>query len=293
MAALKLTRKPQRDRWLNLRGVVPDRLQPLSLAELKALPIGTANGSTVTLESEFEIEDGDRLRIELDGDLRRCDGIAGDMRAGELVAHGPVGNYLADGMSGGRAVVEGDAGWYAASGMRGGQLTIRGDVGRYAAAAPPAAARGMNGGEVLICGAADEFLASRMRRGRVVVWGDVAAGCATRMIAGTLVLCGQVQSPLGCGMARGTLLLLGSPASWIEASPPGFTAWEACELSFLQILISDALPHLPVPLRESLQAGRWLRSLGDRSLGGQGELLLRPLSLLSPGEPWLERDWPV
>ncbi len=280
------SQKPSTDRGaisdftarLNLSGLVPDRLLSMSVAEIESLAIATETGMS-TISDEFTVHDGTRDQLVLCGDLSHCDHVAGEMRSGELIIEGSVGNYLASNMRGGRVVVTGNAGDYACSSLRAGQVTVEGDVRCHAAAAVPFASRGMSGGDFLIRGSADQFLATRMRRGRVIVLGDVAAGCATRLIAGTVFVCGRVTLPLGCGMARGTLLLSNPTQQLMTTVPVGFTTLEPCELSFLPLLLRDIAPHLPAEAAADITSSRWLRGMGDRAEAGLGELFVRELAL--------------
>lgn len=290
MTSLTLLRKPHSQGRLNLRGLVPDRLLPLSCAEIEKLALDYSADSPGTVADQFTLRDGDRDRLVIEGELSDCDYVAGGMLSGELLIESDVGNYLASGMRDGRVVVSGNAGSYAAGDLRGGLVSVRGNVGCHAAAATPFAVRGMSGGELVIGGSADQFLGSRMRRGRVIVLGEVAAGCASRMIAGTIVLCGPVVLPLGYGMARGTLMLLHPSDLIAERGVVGFTELESCELSFLALLLQDIATRLPAEQAAELTSGKWLRGLGDRGVQGQGELFIRQLSSPSPGEPWIGEE---
>ncbi len=259
---------------INLHGIVPDRLQHLSLAEIEALPI-SIDGSTVPLNKQFAVSDGQRSTLILDGDLSHCDFIAGGMLAGEIVVEGTVGDFLAAGMRSGRVRINGDAGAYACSSLRGGQVVVVGNVGDYAAAAPPQAVRGMTGGVLVVHGSAGLWLASRMRRGLIVVHGYVAAGCASRMIAGTLAIVGQTQLPLGYGMARGTLFILDPEPQLLQSSIPGFTPLVPCELSILAILLQELAEYVPPKHAATILSSRWMRCQGDRAERGIGEVFMR------------------
>lgn len=274
MSPLKLQLKSTVRGQVNLQGATPDRLADLDLPSIAAWPI-SVDGSDAALEQAFEISDGERDRWLVSGDLQRCDFLGAGMRDGQIVADGSVGDYLASRMRGGRVEVRGDAGNYAASSLHGGSVSIAGNAGRYAAANAPNQTRGMSGGELFISGNADQWLARRMRRGLVIVHGHVASGCATRMIAGTVVICGHIATPLGSSMARGTLLLLDPPQALLSEGIVGFTHPSPSRLSFLPLLLEHIAPKLPEQLSSQLCASEWLRSLGDRSELGLGEVLLR------------------
>lgn len=282
MSPLKLLLKSTVRGRINLQGATPDQLADLDLPSIAAWPIAV-DGKVAALGQAFEISDGERERWLLSGDLRRCDFVGAGMRDGEIVADSSVGDHLASRMRGGSVEVLGDAGSHAASSLRGGSVSIAGNVGCYAAAPAPNQTRGMSGGELIIAGNADQWLASRMRRGLVIVHGRVASGCATRMIAGTVVICGQIAAPLGSSMARGTLLLLDPPQQFLSEGIVGFTNPSPSQLSFLPLLLEHIAPKLPEVLSSQLSASMWLRSMGDRSELGLGEVLLRQLAEIGEG----------
>ncbi|MBX3420897.1 MAG: formylmethanofuran dehydrogenase subunit C [Pirellulaceae bacterium] len=266
---------------LQLGAIVPHRLQSLSVAEI-ARHVVTTDDERTTVGDWFDIADGNRNLLILQGDLARCDGIGQSMNGGQLHVVGSVGHFLADGMKAGVLTVQGNAGLYAAGGLRGGHVLISGNADDYLAAAAPGRRHGMRGGTVLVSGNVGCWAASRMRYGTVVVHGDIELGLALRMITGTVVGCGAVDPRLGCGMRRGTLLFsrVDSAATSAEHGPAGFTQPESSELSFLPMLLKQLHPLLPQPLAQRLQQvpfcdwpRRADRSLGDTSSGGLGEVI--------------------
>lgn len=290
MSFLTLRKTAHSAQRIDLFGIVPNRVNDLPLNEISQLPIRIGERAAMVRDC-FEVVDGDRTAIAFEGDLANCDYVGGGLESGRIIANGNVGDFLADRMRGGSIEVVGSANRFACSGLRGGLVTISGDCGEYAAAAAPSEKRGMNGGMLVVKGNCDQWLATRMRRGTVIVHGNVAAACANRMIAGTLVLCGQVTFPLAANMARGTILLLGQQAT--SEAPAGFTTPELTELSYLQILLNDIAPYLPVPKpaarsRSATNRGAGsgvltphvstlrapvLRALGDRVNRGLGEII--------------------
>lgn len=269
MSALTLTlREPSRGR-LDLRGIVPDILLPMELPEIAALNI-TLHGQSRRLEELFEIEEGQRDRLVLRGELQTADHVGADMRDGMMLVEGSVGDGLARNMRGGLLSLHGDAGDLAASGLRGGNVTIAGNVGDYCAGAAPSGRRGMRGGFLHVSGSAGRFLGYRMRRGTVLICGEIDSGCASSLIAGTIVAMGPARPPLGVGMRRGTFLSLTELQPALHA---GFTALEPIRLSYLQLLLDTLRPHLPhYPWDDAAQQPAH-RSLGDRASGGIGEII--------------------
>ncbi len=255
---------------LNLLGIVPNRVRDLDLSAIQQLPI-EVGGKAAAIGEHCEIADGAREEIHFEGDLSRAHQVGGEQTDGRLVVLGSVGDALAARMTGGFIEVRGSAGRFAGGNLRGGVVDIAGDCGEYAASAAPGQKRGMSGGTLVIRGNCDKWLATRMRRGTVIVHGQVAAASAYRMIAGTLAFCGKVELPLGTDMSRGTILMLGKHSPCV--APPGFTAPEVTELSFIQILMNDIAQHLPLSLRPKALPETVMRSIGDRVHRGLGEII--------------------
>jgi formylmethanofuran dehydrogenase subunit C len=274
---------------MNLRGLLPERLAGLAAAEILDTSL-LVDGHAMRLGDYWQLEleeDGGGQHLRLIGDCRRCVEVAAEMQSGRLVVAGSVGDYVGRGMRGGSVEVLGDCGRFAAGGLRGGTLHVRGNAGEFAAGAAPGASRGMQGGTLVVDGNCDRWLAARMRRGLVVVRGDVGGGAATRMIAGTLVLSGAMERPVGVGMRRGTLLHLRGEEVAVEEKLSGFTRGELAELSFLPMLMVELERLLPGDqlLRSTLSGKRLterraFRSMGDRTVGGLGECLWFPASLV-------------
>ncbi len=270
MSSLTLRPANTAPRRINLFGIVPNQVKDLPLSEIFRLPIRIEERAAVVGDC-FEVVDGDRATIVLDGDLSNCDYVGGGLDGGRILVTGSVGDFLADRMRDGVIEVRGSADRFACSGLRGGLVHVAGDCGEYAAAAAPGAQRGMNGGFLVVNGNCDQWLATRMRRGTVIVHGNVAAACASRMIAGTLALCGQVDFPLAANMARGSILLLGHEG--VCTSPAGFTEPELTELSYLRMLINDIAPYLPVRICKERIPAVVFRAMGDRVNRGLGEII--------------------
>lgn len=261
---------------LNLGEVIPRRLESMTLTEISRLELPTIH-SSVELGQFFDLTDGDRQRLRLEGDLTVCDNVGGQLDEGEIEVFGSVGHYAGFAMTGGRLVIRGNAQQYACGGLRAGSVLIDGNVGDCLGAAASGSVTGMRGGTVVVTGSVGRGAAARMRRGTIVVHGDVADGLAMRMIAGTVICCGQVSGPYGCGMRRGTLMFMGASPEPIEII--GFSSPEPVELTFLPILLNHLRKNLPKELTELLPKSnsqlprQAFRSLGDRTHGGLGELL--------------------
>ncbi|GAB5402916.1 MAG: formylmethanofuran dehydrogenase subunit C [Aureliella sp.] len=289
MKPLTLTRKVTTDHEpLDLRHLTPDRTQDISFDNLGKLQV-MCRGESRELGQDFDIADGNRNTLRLAGDLSNCSHVGSLMRSGVLEVASSVGSHLAAQMRGGSLRVEGNAGDHAFCEMRGGDVTVSGNVGHFAGGAQ---SKGMRGGQVVVEGSAGRWLATRMRRGTIVVYGDIGPGAASRLIAGTLVVCGRAEPPFGAGMQRGTVVFTPPPSN---EPPPfesdstdgrvrsivGFTAPEPAELSFLQLLLRELEPLLPPDILQQAHSQKAFRALGDRAVGGQGEIL------------WLRRSGPA
>jgi formylmethanofuran dehydrogenase subunit C len=261
---------------LNLFGLTPERLRDLSVAEIGKLPLGDSRDSC-ELGSWFRIADGSRESLRLEGDLRHCDYVGGQLKSGEIEVEGSIGHQAGYRMSGGKLIIRGQAGHYTCSGMLGGEAVICGDVGEYLGGASDGSTLGMRGGTVVVQGDADRWAAARMRRGTIVIHGRTAAGLAMRMVAGSVVCCGPVDGHPGCGMRRGTLLMLGTNQAPTDVV--GFSRTELAELSFLALMIGDLRRWLPVQIQQQMPESpshlprRAMRCVGDRTIQGLGELI--------------------
>lgn len=270
MSQLTLKRRRESTQKLNLFAVVPNLLCELPSDEIEQLLV-RADDVLTPLGEHFEVVDGAREQLVIEGELENCEAIGGGMRSGVLKVHGSVGNHLASSMRGGTLYVDGSAKKFACSNLLAGAVEVSQNVGDYAAGAVEPNSKGMRGGTFVVRGNAGRWLATRMRRGTVVVCGDVKEAAFTRMLAGTVVVCGAAKMPLATAMKRGTILLLGESNADMKACVPGFTAAETVELSFLPILIRQLQQYLPVEILPS--SARVQRSIGDRADGGQGELI--------------------
>ena len=217
-----------------------------------------ADGRPVEVGELFDLrrEDSDTDEIAIEGDLGNVHGLAAWHDRGTFTIIGDAGHYVAASMTGGTVRVEGNAGDFLAApfgcektGMSGGQVRVEGCVGRY--------------------------LGHRMRRGDVFVGADAGGLAAASMVAGTIAIAGNAGPQLAIGMKRGTILLGG------QSDPLSGTYQEASELrrrfseplaftaDFLRLYCSSILQ----PIVERFAGGQLQRVRGDRSVGGQGEIL--------------------
>jgi formylmethanofuran dehydrogenase subunit C len=253
---------------VDLRGITPAVLAPLSVPEIERLPLACGNAK-LPLAEFFDVESEASDALVLDGDLSRFDRVGWRLAGGRIVVTGAVGHHAGGCMSAGELVVHGHAGDLAACEMAGGRLTIDGDVGDFAAGTLPGSMDGMRGGTLVVKGNAGARFGDRMRRGTAVVFGDVGDFLASRMVAGTIALGGRAGIHAAYGMRRGSLVFAADEGASTPA--PTFVPALAEPVVFWQLLARD-LARFGGPF-EGLPGRRIERLLGDLAVEGKGELI--------------------
>lgn len=266
---IRLRLRQQPPLRLDLRGLTPAALAPLTAAQIEQLPLAQGRRE-LPLAEYFDltvsntITDADLLVFE--GDLSRCDRVGWQLDAGRIVVEGPVGHYAGACLRGGAMLVQGNAGLLTACEMAGGSLMIDGDVGDFAAGAQPGSLDGMRGGRLVVRGSAGQRFGDRMRRGTAWVFGDAGDFFASRLVAGTIAIGGHVGAHPAYGMRRGSLVFAGAapplPPHFVPAIVGAPVVWQ---------LLARALAHEGGPFAD-LAARHMGRCLGDRSVAGVGEL---------------------
>jgi formylmethanofuran dehydrogenase subunit C len=249
----------------------PDRMMELARRDIERLRLGPGR-CEVAVGDLFEVSGVGGEAIEVEGDLAAFARVGALMSRGTLVIRGPVGPRAGSGMRGGTLLIEGSAGDYAGEGMIGGLLRVRGDAGDHLAAPFPGSARGMNRGTILIDGSAGRAAVRRMRRGLVAVRGDLGEGAACGMLAGSLFAFGRLRGGAGALMRRGTIVALGDATVLPTFLPAGFARFPFLDVFF------NGLEAAGFPVMPRLRGTLYLRSVGDVSGGGVGEIL-------TPGGP--------
>ncbi len=206
---LRFAKPPAQRIPIDMAGVTPATLAPLSLDEVRRTTVRHGN-RPAELGELFTIDgDGRDLAWRLEGDFGAVHGLGAEMTAGEIVAEGSVGRHAGAGMSGGRIEVRGDAGDWLGAEMRGGAIRVHGDAGDFVGAAYAGSPRGMRGGEILIDGSAGREVGFRMRRGLIAVAGGAGEFLGLRMLAGTILVFGACGARPGASLRRGTIGLFG------------------------------------------------------------------------------------
>ncbi|MCX8003533.1 MAG: formylmethanofuran dehydrogenase subunit C [Burkholderiaceae bacterium] len=261
-------RQPPRLR-VDFEGIRPRRLAALALPEVQRLRVWHGN-EALALADLFDVSLGTAQEptLRLEGELTAFDRIGAGLDGGRIEIHGGVGDYLGLRMRDGQIHVRGTAGAFAGCEMAGGSMTVAGDVGDYAGAALPGSMEGMRGGRLLIAGNAGERAGDRMRRGLLLVAGNAGACAASRMVAGTLAVAGALGPHAAFGMRRGTLVLARAPAALLPTFVP-----TRHDVGVFWHLLMRQLAVAGSPW-DALAAKRPLRWVGDRAVGGIGEILV-------------------
>lgn len=245
----------------------PDRLAPLSPAEIARLPVWHGNAGA-TVADLFRV-DGDPADgcLRLEGDCSRVKLVGSGMTRGRIEIRGDAGMHLGAGMRGGAIEVFGSASDWVGAEMRGGRLHVHGDVGHLAGAAYRGSRLGMRGGILVIDDNAGDEVGCTMRRGVIIVGGDVGEFAGAGMLAGTIGVWGTAGRRVGAGMKRGTIIL-NRPAELLPTFRP------ACSYQpvFLT-LYCRALRRSGVPVPAEIDTATWVRHCGDLVAGGKGEIL--------------------
>lgn len=253
--------------------LAPDRLCRLPEPEIAG--VGLRYGTDdVALGDLFEVAVDDGAgegpgRLELEGDLGRCERLGEAMGEGILVVDGDAGDDLGARMSGGSVAVRGSAGRRCGAEMTGGLIRVEGGVGERAGAACPGSRHGMNRGVILVEGEAGPYLGETMRRGLIAVRGRTGPHAGAHMVAGSLFLLGGSDGPVGAAMRRGTILAAGEPDLL-----PGFRYACTYHPPFLPFYWRRLRTRYDFPVEPGLEEGPYRRYSGDFTEIGRGEVLL-------------------
>lgn len=273
MTRVRLSLRSPLEAPLDGSPLAPGRLCPLGEGEIAGLGLRYGNGQVEVGELfEVSVEDGPGEgagRLELAGDLARCERLGADLEDGALVVDGDAGDHLGAGMSGGSVTVRGSAGGWCGAEMTGGRIRVEEDVGRRAGAAYPGGRHGMNRGVILVEGDAGPYLGETMRRGLIAVRGRTGRHAGAHMVAGSLFLLGGGPGPVGAAMRRGTILATGEPELL-----PGFRYACTYRPPFLPFYWRRLRERYDFPVEARLASGPWRRYSGDFTELGRGEVLL-------------------
>ncbi|QDU73505.1 Formyltransferase/hydrolase complex Fhc subunit C [Bremerella volcania] len=257
---------------LDLRGVLPSRLLPMSLSEVAKVTVWEGN-RRVELGELFDVEIETRREetLRIIGNLSKADNVGAGLDGGTLFVQGSVGHHAGQEMREGSLFIHGHVGNNLAEGMKGGFLKVLGNVGDRVGAPLPGENRGMAGGHVFILGSAGSEVGHRMRRGTIAIANDCGDFVGYEMLAGTIFVGGKAGTNPGLMMRRGTIILHGNQQSDLMA---GFV--HACRFkpTMMPLLAKDfACQEVPEVAR--LIAWRDYDLFhGDLAQMGRGEILL-------------------
>lgn len=279
MSALTFRLKAPLPDRLDVSPLIPERLSGLMVDQIRYLELwlgGQAVPAGELFDIDRSIDEAHAPEAALDPtaeDVRfesgdpRLDRLGAGMTTGRLTVHGSVGSRLAENVSGGLIRIHGSAGAYAGTLMSGGRVIVDEHVGDYLGGAWPGARHGLRGGRIQVGGDCGDRAGYRMRRGELLISGSAGSACGARMIAGTIAVAGRLGPGAAYAMRRGTIL----------ASEPPKTA----------AIMADCGLHEPVYLMTMVRGWQQLdpvfrfqapirytrRLIGDRSVGGDGEIL--------------------
>lgn len=257
---------------LNLRGVLPSRLLPMSLEEAAKVTVWHGN-QRVQLGELFDVETETRREdtLRIIGDLSKADNVGAGLDGGTLFVQGSVGNHAGQEMREGSLYIHGHVGNNLAEDMQGGFLKVLGNVGDRVGAPLPGENRGMAGGSVFILGSAGNELGHRMRRGTIAVTNDCGDYVGYEMLAGTIFVGGKAGTSPGLMMRRGTIILHGNERSDLMA---GFMPACRFKPAMMPLLAQDfSRQEVPEVARLISQRDYDLFH-GDLAQMGRGEILL-------------------
>ncbi|HUR55098.1 MAG TPA: formylmethanofuran dehydrogenase subunit C, partial [Gemmataceae bacterium] len=215
--SLQLTLRTPSPIPIEVEGVLPERVEKLSLLDVAKLPVQHGNRQE-ELGAFFDVT-GDSASgwVQFAGDTRNVKHIGAGLSRGTVYVENDAGTHAGARMSGGELVIDGSAGDWLGAEMRGGFIEVRHSSGDQTGAAYRGSRRGMTGGAIFIRGSAGDELGLLMRRGLIVVSGDCGEFAGASMIAGSVFILGEAGGRLGAGMKRGTIV-----AGRVAELPPSF-----------------------------------------------------------------------
>ncbi len=263
-----LTRRASSPVPLEVEGVTPDAVAPLSALDVARLPVLHGNRSE-DLGEWFDVT-GDPADgvVRFAGDTATVKHIAAGMTGGRVEVEGGVGMHAGAGMRGGSLVVRGDAASWLGAEMKGGTIAVFGDAGSQVGAAYRGSRRGMTGGEIHVRGSAGDEVGLLMRRGLIAVGGACGSFAGASMIAGSVFAFGPLGGRAGAGMKRGTVFAGGG----VGEVPPSFRATCDYVPTFLPAYLRHIVQAGVIPVGRAPVRVRCYR--GDLLHGGTGEVLV-------------------
>lgn len=269
MNPLTFTLRRRPAAWLDLSGLVPDKLAGMSAAACREMRLQHGRHPCPVADF-FDVSGSNPNYIYLRRCSERLVHVGSDMEKGVIEVRGHAGTYLGQGMSGGHIIVQGDAGDHVGAGMTGGKIYLSGSAGDFVGGPGPGQVQGMNEGFIGIRGSVGHRAGDHMRRGTIIVFGNAGDFAGSRMIAGTLIILGSTGAAAGHRMQRGTIIVGKKPANILST----FNSCGALKMEFLRMMFKQ-MTVVDKRFRFFRTYGpEVLRFAGDGARSGRGELLV-------------------
>ncbi len=267
---IRLTAKHETSIPVEVDGILPTRLDSLSVSQIERLSIWHGNRQ-IPLAEAFTVQRTDSdSAICWDGDLTGTHRIGEALSKGHVEVHGNAGRHVGGRMTGGRLEVHGDVSDFAGAEMKGGTLRVAGSAGNDCGAAYIGSPRGMNGGRLLVSGSVGRRPGSWMRRGLIAIGGSCGDYPGLEMLAGTMVVVGAIGKHPAGQMKRGTLCLFHATEAQLL---PTFV--RGCnERPLAMELVLRALQTARFPLPAAHEQRQFDAFHGDTLAGGRGEVFI-------------------
>ena len=256
---------------VEMEGITPDSVQPLSIAQIEQLPIFHGKDKCVLADFFKVAGDASDLQMQVSGQLAGVHWIGTKMQSGSIHIDGDCGRHLGSEMRGGTITVNGNAGDWVGGEMKGGLIHVHGNAGHQVGAAYRGSERGMNRGTIIIDGNAGNEIGLTMRRGLIVIGGNAGDLIGFNMLAGTIVLFGSSGIRHGAGMRRGSIIFMGEEHPQLL---PTFRHAVQYQPEFMRVLLRK-LVKTGFPVPEEILSASYDLYHGDMIDGGRGEILLR------------------
>lgn len=257
---------------LDLRGVLPSRLLPMSPEEAAKVTVWEGN-QRVELGELFDIEIETRREetLRIIGNLAKADNVGAGLDGGTLFVQGSVGNHAGQEIRSGSLYIHGHVGNNLAEGMKAGFLKVLGNVGDRVGAPLPGENRGMAGGSVFILGSAGNEVGHRMRRGTIAITNNCGDYAGYEMLAGTIFVGGKAGANAGLMMRRGTIILQGNQQSDLTS---GFVHSCRFRPAMIPLLAKDFARQEVPEVARLISSRDYDLYHGDLVQMGRGEILL-------------------
>jgi formylmethanofuran dehydrogenase subunit C len=265
---ITLTRRASSPIPLEVEGIIPEKLAPLSALDVAKLPVFHGNRKEdlgVWFDVTGDAADG---HVCFAGDTATVKHIGAGMTSGRIEVEGGAGMHAGARMKGGTLAIRGDAGDWVGAEMKGGIIAVLGNAGSQVGAAYRGSRRGMTGGEIHVRGSAGDEVGLLMRRGLIAVGGAVGQFAGASMIAGSVLVFGPLGLRAGAGMKRGTVFAGGGVAEL----PPSFRETCGTVPTFLPLYFRHVAQVGVIPVgRADVRVRCWR---GDLLHRGTGEVLV-------------------